>query len=77
MNVDTGEFRALTAQLARLTKQVTKLTEWKIHTDAFFEVGRMRAAEDARAELLGKAAERSRAPRPRPGYLRAVDGGQR
>lgn len=78
MNVDTSAFQALTAQVAEIAKRVEDLAKYKAFADMFYDVGYDRGEADARAALLGRAAETSRetGPRgPRPSHLRSVDGG--
>jgi hypothetical protein len=78
VNVDTGAFQALTAQVEQLAEHVEHLTRFKVFADEFYDAGYRRGEADARAALLGRAAQTSREARPRgprPAHLRAVDGG--
>ena len=80
MNVDTGEFRNLAAQVAELTEQVRQLAAKEFSMDHFFEAGVACGQDRARGALLGRAARTSQASRrggPRQAHLRAVDGGLR
>ena len=64
MNVDTGAFPALTAQVAELAEQVRQLAQARMVLEAAFAAGRAHERED-----------RTRRPAARPRYLRSVDGG--
>jgi hypothetical protein len=75
MQVDTGQFAALTEQVAELAEQIHKLKLWDVYTDTFFAAGYEAGQSAARSALLGRAAETSAAATPRRSHLRAVDGG--
>jgi hypothetical protein len=75
MNVSTGAFEALTAQLAELTEQVRQLAVREATDEAFFAVGRAYGETRAREALLGRAAQTSRPATPRPSHLSVVGGG--
>ena len=72
MNVDTGAFQALTAQLADLTEQVRVLAQTRITLEAAFDAGMICGEERAERHLLGRTAETARPPMPRPSRLRVV-----
>jgi len=67
VNVDTGEFRALTAEVTRLTEAVRHMTM----TMVALEIGREDGQEAARNARPGRAPGASR-----PQHLQVVDGGQ-
>lgn len=73
MQVDTGQFQALTAQVGELTEAVRKLGAREAILEAAFEAGYSAGAAHVRGELYGRAARTTTARRPR--RLRAVDGG--
>ena len=79
MQVDTGEFRALTDQVTELAEQVRRLAVKEAATDAFFQAGYAAGETHTREAMLGRAAETSRTHvrlhGARPSHLRAVDGG--
>ena len=70
MNVDTGEFAALTARLGDLERQVDELAGY--HRKVAVNV----AALLVRAGF-GAAPVQAAAPARRPRHLRAVEGGSR
>jgi hypothetical protein len=72
MNVSTGAFEALTAQLAELTEQVRQLAVREASAEVFFAAGRAYGETRARATLLGRAAQTSRPATPRLSHLRVV-----
>ena len=75
MNADTGAFRALTAEVARLAEQVRGLAQREIAVEAVFQ-SRYQAGQDDLRRPVGKPA-RARAGRPRRGdrgHLRPVQG---
>ena len=79
MQVDTGEFRALTDQVTELAEQVRRLAVREATDEACFAAGRAFGETSAREALLGRAAETSRTHvrlhGARPSHLRSVDGG--
>ena len=80
MTVDTGQFQALTAQVAELTEPVRKLAELEFAERMFFQAGYATGQDATREAMLGRAARISRDARPRgarSSHLRAVDGGSR
>ena len=74
MNVDTGAFENLAAQIAELAEQIRDLRAEKFSAEMFFAAG----VEHGRERMLGKAARTSgaatpaRTAGPRPAHLRAV-----
>lgn len=72
MQVDTGEFHALRAEIARLAAEVGRLTDREVDADLFFEAGLAAGEARTRDELVGKATRTSKAAKVR--HLRAVNG---
>ncbi len=77
MNVSTGEFRALTDQVAALAEQVRGVVQREFAVEMVYEAGYAAGETAARGALLGRAAKTSRTSRPRPSHLRPVPGGLR
>jgi hypothetical protein len=75
VNVDTGAFQALTAEVARLAEAVRGMAVREVAIEMVFEAGRAAGQDDIRDAMPGRAAETSRKPRPRPGHLQAINGG--
>ena len=71
MNVSTGEFAALTAQVGELAEQVRELAARQVIERTFFDAG-FAAGQNA---MLGRAAKTSRPATPRPSHLHSVGGG--
>ncbi len=77
MNVSTGAFEALTAQLAELTEQVRQLAVKEVYAEGIFQAGVATGETRTREAMLVRAAQTSRPASPRPSHLRAVPGGPR
>ena len=75
MNVSTGAFEALTAQVAELTQMVRDLATYRAASEYRFHKGYHCGQNAARDALLGRAASTSAAARPRPSHLSVVGGG--
>lgn len=77
MNVDTGSFGALTAEVAALREAVDTMTRREAAIDVVWKAG-FEAGREARGTPAPPTAARSRSARPRrqrPGYLCLVEGG--
>ena len=72
MNVSTGAFEALTAQVAELAEQVRQLAVKEAAADAFFQAGYAAGETRAQEALLGRAARTSRPATPRLSHLRVA-----
>jgi len=81
VNVSTGAFEALTAQVAEMAERVGELAERDFDMRHTFAAGYAAGEADTRAAMLGRAAETSRTHvrlrGGRPSHLRAVPGGPR
>jgi hypothetical protein len=78
VNVDTGQFKALTEHIARLADRVEDLLADVFAISAAYQTGRIAGEEAARASLMGRAAATTPTPtsrRARAAHLRPVDGG--
>jgi hypothetical protein len=74
VNVSTGQFQALTAQLAELTEQVRQLAVKEVSADMFFQAGCAHGETRTREAMLGRAAQASRPAARRPSHLSVVGG---
>jgi hypothetical protein len=74
VNVDTGAFQALTAQVAALAEEVRGLAARGFSLDAAFRAGCVAGEVIARDAMPGQAPRTARTARPRPRHLRAVGG---
>jgi hypothetical protein len=72
VNVSTGAFEALTAQLAELTEQVRQLATKEFGAEALFQAGYATGETRTREAMLGRAGQTSRPAVPRPSHLRVV-----
>jgi hypothetical protein len=77
VNVDTGAFEALTAQVAKLTEAVQAEVLKSITLDAIFDAGFAAGQDDIRKSMGQPSRGRARATRRAAGsgHLRAVQGG--
>jgi hypothetical protein len=73
VNVDTSEFRALTAQVAALEAEVAGLRCGTLLGEDLLEAVEARGYRDGRASILGTRAARWT---PRSRHLQPADGGQ-
>jgi hypothetical protein len=76
VNVDTGDFRALAAEVAEIKRTVQALRNEQVLAD-MTEVMARAYAEAEVAVRPGGRRHRARAGRPRPSHLRAVPGERR
>jgi hypothetical protein len=74
VNVSTGAFEALTAQLAELTEQVRRLAAKEFSEEMFFKAGYASGETRTREAMLGRAAQTSRPAARRPSHLSVVGG---
>ena len=72
MNVDTGAFQDLAAQVAEMAERVAELAARDVAVEHILGAGYEAGQSAARSSLLGRAAETSAAARPRPAHLRLV-----
>lgn len=75
MNVSTGAFEALTAQVAEIAERVRELAVRDVATEHMFAAGFAAGEAATREALLGRAARTSRPASPRPSHLSVVGGG--
>ena len=72
MNVDTGAFQNLAAQVAEMAERLAELAVRDVAVEHMFAAGYEAGQSAARSSLLGRAAETSAPARLRPAHLRLV-----